>query len=235
MDIFRRTREKTLKLNQVEFIKEINRKYEIGLYGEINKNDIIENNNKILKNVLNNDIIKDLADWFDIKIDTQKSDIIKKIAEWINVWTLYLHLEENFNSEKLRKYERGDIILVNFGFNVGSELGGSHYGIVIDKNNDKTNETVIVVPLRSENGTLEEEVIRKNLNKYEVLLGKNLIPLGEARNNYSIAKTNQIRAISKLRIIMPKKDSDAVYPLDDKIRNDILDKIDREISATLLK
>lgn len=235
LSIFQRNKEKSLKLKQVKFIREIEKNYEAGLYGEASKAEIIENNSETLKNVLKNDIIKDLVDWFNSKIDNQKSDRIKKIAEWINIWTLYLNLEENFDSEKLRKYERGDIVHINFGFNVGAELGGSHYGIVIEKNNDKSNQAVIVVPLRSEDGELKEELVNNNLNKYEVLLGKNLIPLGEAKNNYSIAKVNQIRAISKLRITVPKKDSDTVYPIDDKIRNEILDKIDEEIKKILIK
>lgn len=235
MNIFDITKDKSTKLNKVKFSHEIKREYDKGSYQEKNLDIIIEDNNKMLKEILNDSILKDISNWCEDKIDNKKSDTIKKLSEWLNIWTLYLHLEENFNSTKLRKYERGDIIHVNFGFNIGSEIGGSHYAIVIEKNNDQCNETIMTVPLRSEIGELDEKEVLANLRKHEVLLGKNILPIGEAKNNYSIAKINQIKAISKLRITRPKKDSDIVYPIDKNVRSNILDKIDIEISRYILK
>lgn len=235
MRLFDDYKDRIIKLSKVKFQKEIKDSFEKGLYKDKNLVNIINENSNLLKDILINFIIKDLTDWCENAIDYNESDRIKKFAEWLNTWILYLKLENGFNSNKNRKYERGDIVHVNFGFNVSSELGGSHYGIIVDNNNDKSNETVIVVPLRSEDGKLKEEDIEKNLNKYEALLGKNLIPIGEAKNNYSIAKVNQIRTVAKLRITAPKKESDIVYPLDNDVRNLILDKIDVEIKNMILK
>lgn len=235
MDNFDVFRDRAQKLSGVKYSKKIKENFDKGLYREESLEEITQANNTSLKNIFNNYIIKDFIQWYENKISNNEADKIKKVAEWINIWTLYLQLEDKFDSNKLRKYERGDIVHVNFGFNVCSELGGSHYAVVVEKNNDRSNDTVIVVPLRSENGQLKEDYVIENLKKHEVLLGKNIIPIGEAKNNYSIAKINQIRTIAKLRITSPKKENDAAYPIDTEIRNDILDKIDKEILNTIFK
>lgn len=46
-------------------------------------------------------------------------------------------------------YKRGQIVLVNFGYRIGSELGGNHYAIVLDVKNSRHNNTLTVVPLKS--------------------------------------------------------------------------------------
>ncbi len=235
MGLFEDYKDRITKLNDVKYLKELKDSFDKGLYNDKNLTDIINENNELLKSILNDYIIQDLINWLENTIDNNESDRIKKFAEWLNTWVLYLKLESGFDSTKNRKYERGDIVHVNFGFNVCSELGGSHYGIIVDKNNDKTSETVVVIPLRSEDGKLKEEEVIKNLNKYEVLLGNNLIPIGEAKNNYSIAKVNQIRTVAKLRITAPRKENDTAYPLDKNIRTSILNKIDGEVKNMLLK
>lgn len=235
MTLFDIYKDRINKLKKVKHLKEIKAEFVEDKDDKVKLEKLIDENNKLLKEVLNNFIIADLINWCENNINNNNSDTIKKLAEWLNTWTLYLHLEKGFDSSKNRKYNRGDIVHVNFGFNVGSELGGSHYGIIIEKSNDKSNETVIVVPLRSEDGNLEGEEVIKKLNKHEVYLGRNLIPIGEAKNNHSIAKLNQIRSICKLRITAPKKENDTVYPLEQDIRNKILDIIDGGIKNMILK
>ena len=44
---------------------------------------------------------------------------------------------------------RRQIVSVDFGFRVGSELGGLHYAVVLDKKNSVNGDTVTVVPLGS--------------------------------------------------------------------------------------
>lgn len=224
-NIFEKTKNRVKKLSKLKFQKEIK-----------DNSDEILKNNKLLCEIFNKDILCDFKSWSNDQIVNKgNSDKIIKLAMWINTWMLYLHLEENFDSKKRRDYDRGDIVHINFGFNVSAELGGSHYGIIVEKNNDKSSDTVVIIPLKSEDGKLEEEDVLKKLNKNEILLGKNLIPIGNAKNNYSIAKINQIRVISKLRITKPKNDKDIVYPLCSETRNEILDKIDIEINKLFSK
>ena len=61
----------------------------------------------------------------------------------------FLAFEKEFSPQSLRRYKRGEIIKVHLGFNIGSEEGGLHYAVVLDKNNAKSSPVVTIVPLTS--------------------------------------------------------------------------------------
>lgn len=145
------------------------------------------------------------------------------LAEWLEVWSKYLGYEKTFKPQKLKYYKRGEIVLVHFGYNVGSELGGTHYAIVVENNNNKTNNTVVVVPMSS----LADSKTEQDLHKSEVFLG-NVLP---GTDKLSYAMPLQIRNVSKLRIIKPKNSKDEVY----RITNEQLSKIDSKITELFTK
>lgn len=72
-----------------------------------------------------------------------------KLMYWIEDYTRLLKKEQTFDSTKLIKYKRGDIVKVHLGYRLGSEEGGLHFGIVLDVNNSKKSDTVTIVPLTS--------------------------------------------------------------------------------------
>ena len=49
----------------------------------------------------------------------------------------------------MKTFKRGDIIKVNLGYNIGNELGGLHYCVVINKFDNPFNGTLNVIPLTS--------------------------------------------------------------------------------------
>lgn len=57
----------------------------------------------------------------------------------------------NKNQTKFQIYKRGAIILVNFGINIGNELSGNHFAIVLNKSDHPKNPVLTVVPLSSKN------------------------------------------------------------------------------------
>lgn len=80
-------------------------------------------------------------------IDSEDTNKYKKsalITYWINDFSNYLNWESSFDPKRLKRYERGDVIKVNFGFNIGSEQGGMHYAIVIDAKNAINNGTITI-------------------------------------------------------------------------------------------
>ena len=95
----------------------------------------------------------------------------------------------------LEDYKRGDIVFAHFGYNIGSELGGKHYAVVVENDNNNASKTVVVVPISSIDNNRE-----KPLHSSEVYLGE-VIPGSKVK---SYAMPMQIRAISKLRIIKSK-------------------------------
>lgn len=85
-------------------------------------------------------------------INDPKPEHLKKanlISYWLENYISYIQREEIFEPSRLKRYERGDIIKVNFGFNVGSEYGGLHYAIVLDKENARNSPVITVIPLTS--------------------------------------------------------------------------------------
>ncbi|WP_244912813.1 type II toxin-antitoxin system PemK/MazF family toxin [Paenibacillus pasadenensis] len=128
----------------------------------------------------------------------------------------YLKWETGFEPSKLRKYNRGEIIFVNFGFNPGSEIGGLHYAVVVDEN-EKSNPVVNVVPL----GSLENSQPRSILHKHEIYIGV----LEDLNGKEAFAIPNQLQPISKLRIYKPRRAADKVF----KLPAPFLDLIDNKI------
>lgn len=81
--------------------------------------------------------------------DLKKMGKSDKLSYWLEDWSNFLAFETQFSPMSLRRYKRGEIIKVHLGFNIGSEEGGLHYAVVIDKNNAKSSPVVTIVPLTS--------------------------------------------------------------------------------------
>lgn len=71
------------------------------------------------------------------------------LSYWITDFAEYHDNEKNFDSTSLKTFKRGDIIKANLGFNIGNELGGLHYCVVINKNDNPYSNTLNIVPLSS--------------------------------------------------------------------------------------
>lgn len=72
-----------------------------------------------------------------------------KLSYWIEDYSRYLQKESTFIPKKLKKYKRGEVLKVNLGYNVGSEEGGLHYCVVLDKDNAINNPVITIIPLTS--------------------------------------------------------------------------------------
>lgn len=83
---------------------------------------------------------------------TEDPKLLKKadlLSYWLEQFSDYIMEEDNFNPTALKSYKRGDIVKLNFGFNVGSEYGGLHYGVVINNSNPHNSKVLTVIPLTS--------------------------------------------------------------------------------------
>lgn len=104
-----------------------------------------------------------------IEIDlNKKADLI---SYWIEDWLRYLNYEDEFKMKFHSKFKRGSIIQVNFGFNVGTELGGRHYAITLDKHDNEKIPDIVVIPLTSikedtDLDKLKNDKSRINLDDY---------------------------------------------------------------------
>lgn len=134
-----------------------------------NENDFLEFKKGVLSSLKN--LIDTLCGNDDSK--SYKKGVL--LVYWLRDYIGYIKQERTFKPKFLPKYPQGSIIDVNFGFRVGSELGGRHYAIVLDRKNSKESQTITVVPLSS----LKNE--RQKKLKYNVLLGESLYNLMVAK------------------------------------------------------
>ncbi|WP_455719594.1 type II toxin-antitoxin system PemK/MazF family toxin [Agathobacter sp.] len=184
----------------------------------------LKSKNEIETNKTVNNLTHELAN----SINDLDVDVRIKVSQWLSSWIFYISTEKDFDSTKLMTYKRGDIVHVNFGFNVHNELGGTHYAVVVENDNPASNGTVTVVPLKSANS--EKEALEELHEKTDVYLGKGIVVMGQGKDKYTIAKVNQMRAIDKMRILKPRNSKkDIVYPIDNEIRRNMLDKVDNKI------
>lgn len=70
--------------------------------------------------------------------------------------------EANNPKRKYWKFDRGALVFVEFGVNIGGELSNNHWAIVLDKEDSPYKKTLTVVPLTSKNqkeAVLIDEII----------------------------------------------------------------------------
>ncbi len=82
-------------------------------------------------------------------IDMKEYKTSHLLAYWINDYANYHDEEKTFDTKKLIVFKRGSIIKANLGFNIGHELGGLHYCVVLDKYDNPKNGTLNIIPLTS--------------------------------------------------------------------------------------
>lgn len=98
-------------------------------------------------------------------VDISKAN---KFCYWLEDYSKFLNYEKNFTPKKLIRYKRGEIIKAHLGFNIGSEEGGLHYCIVLDKNNKLSSPVLTVIPLTSVKDT------NKKLRTGEIYIGNEI-------------------------------------------------------------
>lgn len=124
---------------------------------KLTKEDVLSNKDKAINKL--NSLIDNFAD---------SPETLKKannLAYWIYQYSTCISFEKKFNPKKLKKYNRGDVVKVHLGFNIGSELGGLHYCVILDTKNDMGSGTITVVPLTSSKEGKEYHSSTVNIGK----------------------------------------------------------------------
>lgn len=142
--------------------------------------------------------IAKLSAYLDSLIDSKEGKQLSKadkLSYWLIDWTTYLDFESEFSPRNLKRYKRGEIIKAHLGFNVGSEEGGLHYCVVLDKNNSRNSSTVTVAPLTS----LKPTTNIKHLYPGSVYLGNELFTNLNSKVSYTnkllTTRLNQFNAL----------------------------------------
>ena len=96
--------------------------------------------------------IRKINNLFEGYINSEDIEDLKKVnllSYWLENFSDYIRKEKDFDVTRLKAYKRGDVIKLNFGFNVGREYGGLHYAVVINNNNPRNSAVLTVIPLTS--------------------------------------------------------------------------------------
>ena len=120
---------------------------------EFTKDDVIFNKKEAIKS------LNKMLEGF---INDPTGNHLKKanlLSYWIKDYVRMISFEEKFEPTRNIAYKRGNIVKIQFGFNIGSEYGGLHYGIVLDNNNSHNSPVVTVIPLTS---AREERELHQN-------------------------------------------------------------------------
>ena len=165
--------------------------------------------------------------------DTNDSKRVDLISYWLKDFQQYLSHEKNFDAAKIKSYKRGDVIKVNLGFNVGSEQGGLHYAIVLDKDNKHNAKTVTIIPLTSQKS-------EKPIYERDIPLGTELY--SRLKSKYDSAKNelkNQLKkCLEDLSAAENIRNTLAHFSDADKKGNDSFDKtmtdLDKRITGIQL-
>jgi len=130
------------------------------------------------------------------------------LSYWFEDFSQYHDDEKIFDTTTLKTFKRGDIVKVNLGFNVGKEMGGLHYCVVINKNDNPYSGTLNVIPLSSakENKTYNKDtcidlgdelfyLLSNKLKKQEQLVNSKIVIFNKEKDCPN--KTIDIRALIK--------------------------------------
>lgn len=152
---------------------------------------------KVNKAALKTEITK-LADEYRVMLhdfaDGSDSDYHKAaiLYYWLKEYKVLLLREPRFVPRYLKAYKRGDIVQINFGFNLGDEYGGKHYAVVVE-DNDRSSGIVTVIPLRS-----SKPKDSAGIHRYELSLGTELFVQFNAKISEEtaniVASTEEIKS-----------------------------------------
>lgn len=113
-----------------------------------------------------------------------------KLGNWMEKQSTIFKNESDRKKSNKPNFKRGEIIKVDFGVNMGSELCNTHFAIVLNNDDNNNVDNITVLPLTSKKGY-------KRIN-----LGNQLKPFinNKRYNKNSYALITQITTISKNKV-----------------------------------
>ena len=133
------------------------------------------------------------------------------LGNWLEKESAIFKNEDNKKLNNKPNFKRGEIIKVDFGINVGSELSNIHFAIVLNSDDNNNVDNLTVLPLTSKSG-------------YKRLYLGNLLNAFKNDSRYNkdtYALITQITTISKKKIF----EDDIRFRCDKKTMDDINNEI----------
>lgn len=143
----------------------------------------------------------------------------KYLDDWVLQKSFYLINNNKAYKNNKKIYKRGALVNVDFGVNVGAELSGNHFAIVLNKNDNCRNDKITVIPLSSHKhpncielvDTIRSTSIDKMRNIYIEILA--ILHANYINIHKDINETYQILESAKQNIYKISKDNNYIIDL----------------------
>ncbi|MDV7786034.1 type II toxin-antitoxin system PemK/MazF family toxin [Enterococcus gallinarum] len=143
----------------------------------------------------------------------------KFLANWL--LTKSYHLEREINPRPVQfydTYKRGTVVMVDFGVNIGNEMSNRHFGIVINKTDNKKNGIITVLPLSSK---FSPHYLKLNDELFTIIVDD----IGEKLRSL-MSELNEVEAVLKKSNLNDKKSiAEADTPKIETVREYLLEKL----------
>lgn len=123
------------------------------------------------------------------------------LPDWVLSEATYFEKEVTNPVRNHKIYKRGSLVFVDFGVNVGNELSGHHFGIVLNKKDSKRNGVLTVVPVSSKSNKFSVQldgIISQKSNEFlrrslaEVSLDHKILGLHIVKDELTLEEANEM-------------------------------------------
>ena len=169
-----------------------------------------------------NSKLQDLIDNTDIGND----DDVKRTKNYLSALSTHI---DAINRERIFELtdkqdqilKRGNVVWVDFGFNIGTEFGGRHPAIILKR--IKQIDQIVVIPLDSSSDIPDTELKRENFDFWVKILGEEIWGM---TNQIRWANVYNITQVSNIRVDFFDNEGNFKYF---SVDYDVLDRIDEKV------
>lgn len=149
------------------------------------------------------------------------------LPNWLdNVSYWYTREDKETLPSRYYHYDRGSIIRVDFGVNMGSEFCGLHFAIVLDKNDISSKKTLTVIPLTSKNKNGRFSLGKEIFNQTTNILNQQI---NELKKETRLINQKTINLEDKTKLLAQKL-KNIILKSTDESKKDIINKEFEEVT-----
>ena len=158
--------------------------------------------------------------------DIENEDDVKRTKNYLSALSTHIdaiNRERNYvlTDKQDQILKRGNVVWVDFGFNIGTEFGGRHPAIILKR--IKQIDQIVVIPLDSSSDIPDTELKRENSDFWVKILGEEIWGM---TNQIRWTNVYNITQISNLRVDFFDNEGNLKYF---SVDYEVLDRIDEKV------
>ena len=158
--------------------------------------------------------------------DIENEDDVKRTKNYLSALSTHIdaiNRERNYvlTDKQDQILKRGNVVWVDFGFNIGTEFGGRHPAIILKR--IKQIDQIVVIPLDSSSDIPDTELKRENSDFWVKILGEEIWGM---TNQIRWANVYNITQVSNIRVDFFDNEGNLKYF---SVDYEVLDRIDEKV------